>query len=138
MEAETGISDRGTQGRSRACRRIGERRINERRSRRVPVYSGIQEVKRDGSATGRENDLRFRIRCDNALTMIPVTSDHRFAGLSHAGCKSLQIKQLQRSTLIRKSAVEPRTYHSLTTFEVYPPVGITSRFAVFICYLRRV
>ena len=53
-----------------------------------------------------------------------VTSDHRVVGSSPDGCKSSSRADLQASEATQKSVTERKTYHSLTTFEVYPlPAG---------------
>jgi hypothetical protein len=49
-----------------------------------------------------------------------MTSDHRVAGSSPAGCKAATRADLQAIEAARKLVTERVTYHSLTTFEVYP------------------
>ena len=50
-----------------------------------------------------------------------MTLDHRVAGSSPAECKWIINKDLRRLNLTVKSILERITYHSLTTFQVYPP-----------------
>jgi hypothetical protein len=49
-----------------------------------------------------------------------MTSDHRVAGSSPAGCKYLEISDLEKIQQTEKSNTERKTYHSLTIFKVYP------------------
>jgi hypothetical protein len=56
-----------------------------------------------------------------------MTSDHRVAGSSPAGCKTIARADLQAIEATRKSVTERETYHSLTTFEVYPQTSSDAR-----------